>query len=56
MVETVAAAVYLHGRLGLELEGRLGQRAVTAADFAAVLPHVLRPLEESAAGRANREG
>jgi len=55
-VEVAAAAVALHGRLGTVLEARLGQRAATAADFAGVLPDVIRDLEDAAAGRRRREG
>jgi len=55
-VEVAAAAVQLHGRLGTVLEARLGQRAVTAADFAAVLPSVLCDFEDAAAGRPRRGG
>jgi NAD(P)H-hydrate epimerase len=55
-VEVAAAAVALHGRLGTVLEARLGQRAATAADLAALLPDVLRDFENAAAGRARGEG
>ena len=55
-VEVAAAAVQLHGRVGTLLEARLGQRGVTAADVAAVLPEVLRDFEDAAASRPRREG